>query len=447
MATAKSLTGLMKWLSRDEWQGAFTELMDLHVGRARANADLSVEGLTDLLGDNQISVLWGCVFEDFLARDLDGGRNIVDDYLKRRGWKESATNKRYITALRTSVMSLYEISDIVRDESFVARDLIRGGEPVRVAERSGTRYLKPWDWMAARIVQMGPRNEMAGGVLTFDLDTGQELLATLRHAGKKQRTNTRKLVDKGEHGAGRQPVTQAVLDTETLRGLAFVFTNFWLENLVQMTLHPTLPQLRNTDGDEYVITTISYPLQSAASIETIGLALSTIPALRQESESFWNWIEPRGRASRKKVTGVGQTLITTLDDGSTVLGTIEVKDRLLVVGTNSWPRAEKARALIEPVLGRLVGDPHVEAQTVAQLMASRPADSSTVPPSACRLMKNARLSTPAWTATTRACSTSRCRRSATSRRAGRPRRRKDVKSWCSGSSSWKIKRPISRPAA
>jgi hypothetical protein len=85
-------------------------------------------------------VLWGCVFEDFLTRAFDDGRNIVDDYLKRRGWKESASNKAYVIALRSSVMSLYEISDIVREESFLARDLVRGREPVRVSERSATRY-------------------------------------------------------------------------------------------------------------------------------------------------------------------------------------------------------------------------------------------------------------------------------------------------------------------
>ena len=48
-------------------------------------------------------------------------------------------------------MSLYEVSDIVRDESFSARDLVRGGEPIRVSERSGTHYLKPWDRIAARL--------------------------------------------------------------------------------------------------------------------------------------------------------------------------------------------------------------------------------------------------------------------------------------------------------
>src|SRR5271165_7046699 len=136
MASANSLAGLMKWLHREEWRGAFNELLDRHLGAACAKADVSIEELPELIGDHHFNVLWGCIFEDLLARKLDDGRNIVDDYLKRRSWKESPSNKAYIAALRSSVMSLYEVSGIVRDESFLARDLVRGGQPVRVSERS-----------------------------------------------------------------------------------------------------------------------------------------------------------------------------------------------------------------------------------------------------------------------------------------------------------------------
>lgn len=122
MASAHSLAGLMKFLHREEWRDAFNELLDRHLAPACAKADVAIDELPDLIEDHHTSVLWGCIFEDFLTRDFDDGSNIVDDYLKRRGWKESASNKAYITALRASVMSLYEISDIVREESFLARD-------------------------------------------------------------------------------------------------------------------------------------------------------------------------------------------------------------------------------------------------------------------------------------------------------------------------------------
>ena len=142
MANADSLSGLMKWLRREEWHEPFEEMLDQHLGPACEAADIGLDELADLVGNYHASVLWGCVLEDFMATDLDDGRNIVDDYLKRRGWKEKIPNKRYMMALRTSVMSLYEVSDIVRDESFLVRDLLRGGESIRISEKMGTRSLK-----------------------------------------------------------------------------------------------------------------------------------------------------------------------------------------------------------------------------------------------------------------------------------------------------------------
>src|SRR3989304_5626814 len=179
MASAHSLAGLMKWLRREEWQYSLNDLLDRHLGPACAKADVSVDELPGIIGDHHSTVLWGCVFEDLLARDLDDGRNIVDEYLKRRGWKESALNRAYMTALRSSVMSVYEISDIVPEESFLARDLVRGGEPMRVSERSGTRYLKPWDRIAARVMQVGTKIVMGGGALPFDHEMSETILKAL----------------------------------------------------------------------------------------------------------------------------------------------------------------------------------------------------------------------------------------------------------------------------
>lgn len=372
MASANSLAGLTKWLRREEWRDAFNELLARHLGAACAKADVSAEELPDIIGDHHSAVLWGCVFEDFLAHNFDDGRNVVDDYLKRRGWKESASDRAYIAALRSSAMSLYEVSGIVRNESFLARDLVRGGEPIRVSERSGTQYLKPWDRIAARIVQVGPRTEMAGGALPFAHDASETVLKSLRRAGAMARKEADKLARKFEERAGSAPIAEALSDTEILRASAFLFTNIWLDDLLQQTLNPTLPQMCNTDGDELAFTTVSYPLKPGANVDAIKLALAAIPALRPERETFWNWIAPQKRAGAKPVKG-SHALITTLDDGSLVRGTVELKDKLLVLETNSQERSERGRALMEPVLSELVGRPSITTRTIAELMASRPA--------------------------------------------------------------------------
>ena len=70
MANAKSLAGLMKWLHREEWHNAFDELQERHLGRACSKAGIAIEEPADVLGEQCYSMLWGCVFEDLLAREL-----------------------------------------------------------------------------------------------------------------------------------------------------------------------------------------------------------------------------------------------------------------------------------------------------------------------------------------------------------------------------------------
>ena len=93
--------------------------------------------------------------------------------------------RSYISALRTSVISLYEVSNIVPDTSFLVRDLVRGGDPTLVSERSATRSLKQWDRIAARVLRVGTQAIIAGGVLPFDRDASEELLKVLRGTAKR----------------------------------------------------------------------------------------------------------------------------------------------------------------------------------------------------------------------------------------------------------------------
>ena len=131
-----SIEGLMRWLERDEWRAPFEDVVDEHFGDACETIDGSMDDLEKVIGVSYLATLWGCAFEDFLTRRGENGENLVADYLKRRGFRESASTRAYMIGLSASAMSLYEVSDVRPGESFLARDLIRGGEPVRVSERS-----------------------------------------------------------------------------------------------------------------------------------------------------------------------------------------------------------------------------------------------------------------------------------------------------------------------
>ena len=58
----------------------------------------------DELPDESVGVLRVFILEDFFTARFgeQGERNVIDDYLKRRGWRESVPARRYLEALRDS---------------------------------------------------------------------------------------------------------------------------------------------------------------------------------------------------------------------------------------------------------------------------------------------------------------------------------------------------------
>jgi len=188
MADATDLSGLIKWMQRPEWRQDFQEVFDAHIGAACEAAGVEMDRLGELLGDHTAMVLFGCAFEDFTTHVIDEPeRNIVDDYLKRRGWKESVINKRYMTALRDSEMSLYEVSEVVPGQSFLARDLLRGGPPVRVSEQTATKTLRQWDRLATRIVELNGKHVMSGGSLPLAHQVAEQAMRAWRAEKRRAR--------------------------------------------------------------------------------------------------------------------------------------------------------------------------------------------------------------------------------------------------------------------
>jgi len=84
----KALKNLLKWSEKEEWsifrEQVFADNFDMICDRF----DISVEEIADLLGD-AFDMVYGCVLEDFFtARFGEDDANVIDDYLRRRGWRE-----------------------------------------------------------------------------------------------------------------------------------------------------------------------------------------------------------------------------------------------------------------------------------------------------------------------------------------------------------------------
>ena len=324
----------MKWLTRDQWRDRFAKVYEEHLVPTCDQTDLDADEIMAILGhDWFMSTVWGCAFEDFLTREFEDGSNIVDDYLKRRGWKEGASTRSYMAALRASVVSLYEVSDIVRDTSFRARDLVRGGEPVPISERSATRSLKQWDRIATRVVQVGSRTHISGAILPFERDASEELLKLLRKLAKRAEKEKQKFANLVGSGVDNPAIVSGFSDAAVLRAVTPTITTLWLIDALDSALSPLIPEVRNTEGDEILFCTAHYPLAAGTSGDDIRSALGRCLELRQENATFWNWIGSRkpAKASGKSRAPKAQTFMTTLDDGSLVLGGVELTEKAVVL--------------------------------------------------------------------------------------------------------------------
>jgi hypothetical protein len=375
MTVRHDLSRIIKFATRDDWSDALQDALDDHVGGAMEEFDLEFEEISAIVSEHYAGVLFGCALEDLMTRRFEpDGENLVDDYLKRRGWNEAALTKVYLRALRDSAMSLYEVSDVVIGEGFLVRDLVRGGEPVWVNEKSGSRTLKQWDRIAARVVPDRKAHILSGVILPFTAEAADILLDGLRSAeGKRRKSGT------------------INIDNETLASIAPLFTTAWLFDILAKALGLQKPVIQNSDGDELMFHNVRFPLKRGTTANDIAALVDTEPEMSRENEYFWNWLKPSGKTI-PLASGPGKLAFSTsTDDGHTVFGNIEIKGNALVLSVNSANRAKTGTAALTKLLGKAVGKPLTEIETIEQAGRNRqgpPLESGISPQEATELIHN-----------------------------------------------------------
>jgi len=370
LAVRNDISGLLAFIGREEgWKERLQEVIEEHLGAALDAFEINHEDLADILGEPSSGTLWGCGFEDFLGRRFGAhDENIADLYLKRRGWKETVLNRAYFAALRDTPVSLHEVSDVKPGASMVLRDVLRGGPPVTVREKSATRSLRQWDKIAVRVVPERDHHVISGAVLPFSDEAFELLTSALREAVKLGK---------------RAPLT---LSTEQLLDCAPIFTGAWLFAEVSRVLNPPRPNYCNSDGDEVMFHDLRFALKTGVTQKQMAERIDKVADFSPASRTFWNWVERRPTRKGKAVAGL---MLESQMEGGTVLAGLEIKGRALLVSANSPARAARVEALVMGAAGDLVKSPLTTIRTVEQLMAERearpvPSAADEIPPQIAR---------------------------------------------------------------
>ena len=366
--TDKAIRNIMNWAERPEWAEERLDVFDAHLGPLSDHIGISPEELIQELADHgYMGMMYGFMFEDFLSRRLPpDDRNIIDDYLKRRGWRESVSGRRYLQQLRDSVLSLYEVIEVSPGHHCDLRDLVRGGKTIRVHEHMGTQGMVKWDRIAARVVAIHGKHLFTGGILPFPQEAAQSLLKVLSESRKQFDKKLARLADK--ETAARVSASEN-LDELFLRDAVPAFSTLWLMHTFEQLRAP-LPEMTNRDGEELMFTETRFPFLTEQ-FEEIVQRLDNAPAWECDEPDgrTWIWLPEPDAGNNKPEHGLA---IETFQDGQhPISGTLELTPGVLTLTTNSMERTERGKSALETLLHGLIGPALSKLQTPEQLLAER----------------------------------------------------------------------------
>lgn len=369
----KSVRSIKKWADRPEWSDELGTIFDAHLSSVRELVDISPEELNETIVEGGYGgMLFGVVFEDLLSRRLSpSNNNIVDDYLARRGWRESVVGRHYLQQLRDSVFSVYEVVAVSSGKYCELADLVRGGKIIRVHENMGTQNMVKWDRIAARVLEMDGRHAFSGGILPFTQEASQDLLSLL---DKSRKQFGKKQLRKRRADIKTSPPSSVNLDYAFLRDACPAFTAIWLAHTLEQMQAP-LPKIVNRDGASLVFSETRFPFLPEKTDE-ISERLDATAEWERDSQqpNFWIWLpEPSSNAERPRD---GLAINTSPGGQRPISGTLELTPGTLTLLTNSLERAEHGTDVLQELLHNLIGPALNLIQTPEQLMASQPQQNS-----------------------------------------------------------------------
>ena len=365
----------MRWAERPEWEEEKTIVFSRHLSPVCDRFGISHEELADVLDDHgSAGMLFGIMFEDFVSSRLPpDDMNVVDDYLKRRGWRESVPGRRYLQLLRDSVISLYEIVDVSPGRHCNLRDMVRGGKTVRVHEHMGTQNLVKWDRIAARVIVYNGKHIFTGGILPIPQEVSQSLLDMLDKIRKNYKHQKSGVAKKGVKDKLLAP---ALLNEQVLRESCYVFTSLWLMHTLEMLQAPQ-PEIVNRDDEALVFSETHFPVHEEHAPEISELLDAAPEWIRAGSdELFWNWLAVSNNKGNKAKQSSKIAVDSLLDGQQPVIGTLELLPGKLICSTNSMERSEQVKAALETLLHGMIGPGLTKLQTLDQVLAENQSDSN-----------------------------------------------------------------------
>lgn len=354
----KAVDHLRRWAETDAWRERQEQVFDEHFTELAERLGYELDAFMDQLIEYDLigPVLEVCL-EDFMTRRFGpDGSNVIEDFLKRRGWREGVRGRRYLRQLLESKLSVYEVTGVAPGRYCDLVELAGAGRRLRVYESAGTETLVQWDRIAARVLPGDGKAMFSGGVLPLSTETADRVLRALAatHEG---------IAEALERAAGDRPELAAfkVSDDDILVLMPKAFTQLWLLHWLETIERPT-PELSTTDGEPLVFATTRFEVDAARRAEVIELLDAAPEWGRDPEDEELNWI-----------------WFSDVHEDAVIKAFLKMTGDVLELRCHSRNRSEAAVENLQRVLGERVEASFTQYQDPRQLLAEARAEEPSPP--------------------------------------------------------------------
>jgi hypothetical protein len=178
----KAINNLAKYLVRhDDFELSFDRACDMLLGGIAMGYHMQGNELVDKL---EHLGLWqgvhGFIFEHLVTqRNLDQGESLIDDYLKRRGWSESPTGKRYLMALNQMDLGLWEVTQVNALKSVGVVDLESSAPEVLINDTHATIAFVQGRVLVTRLPVLDGKAMISRALLDFSSEQAHHCITRL----------------------------------------------------------------------------------------------------------------------------------------------------------------------------------------------------------------------------------------------------------------------------
>lgn len=281
-----------------------------------AREQIAQDDLDELLSHVGESV--HVAFMDMLVADYVtwSGDTLIERFLddERASGDLHPAAREYVRRWGEASISLYEVQEVVPEESLVLKDLFTR-RSVEVLERSASRTLEEWDVIFTRVVPMDGAGVISGPVLEVPRRKLEWVLENV-HRLKNE--------------PGDRTVTWARYFKKHWNDVPYLWFLIWAAPLKGL-------QLRNFDDEELLDITVTMGLRAGGGARAAEL-LDSMEELGRADGDAWTWSESRDRGGTETIS----------------IAFVSLEGDSLEIHINSKEREAKVRDRVEGLLGDLV---------------------------------------------------------------------------------------------